>query len=295
MRSALAPLEIARPKTLAEALAEVDPAGKNGASHPVVPIAGGTDLYVYLNAGTLEARSFVDLWGVRELRGIRAMGAAIRLGATTTMSQIREHPVLARRYPALAAAAAEVGGRQIQNRATIAGNIANASPAGDSLPALLAYDAIVQTRSARGGRTLPFESFYRGYRQLALAPGELIVAVDLPAPAARATHFFRKVGTRRAQSISKVVFAGLLRLDRAGLVEQVRLAYGSMAPVPLRARAAEEALLDEKLTAPALARAVAALERDLSPIDDIRSDREYRRVVAGNLLEQFLRIAAKRK
>ncbi|HEV8481568.1 MAG TPA: xanthine dehydrogenase family protein subunit M [Candidatus Eisenbacteria bacterium] len=295
MRSALTPLEIIRPKTLAEALAQVDPAGKNGASPLAVPLAGGTDLYVYLNAGTLDAQRFVDLWSVRELRGIRTIGEATRLGATTTMSQIREHPVLARRYPALAAAAAEVGGRQIQNRATIAGNIANASPAGDSLPALLAYDAIVQTRSARGGRTLPFESFYRGYRQLALAPGELIVAVDLPPPAARATHFFRKVGTRRAQSISKVVFAGLLRLDRDGLVEQVRLAYGSMAPVPLRARAAEEALLDEKLTAPAVARALAALERDLSPIDDIRSDREYRRIVAGNLLEQFLRIAAKRK
>jgi len=292
VRAALGELAIARPKTLAEALAEVDPKAH---STPAVPIAGGTDLYVYLNAGTLEAPRFVDLWGLRELRGIRESGEALRLGATTTMSQIREHPLLARRYPALVQAAAEVGGRQIQNRATIAGNIANASPAGDSLPALLAYDAIVQAKSARGGRTLPFESFYQGYRKLALAPGELIVAVDLPPPAARATHFFRKVGTRRAQSISKVVFAGLLRLDRAGLVEQVRLAYGSMAPVPLRARAAEEALLDEKLNAPTVARARAALERDLSPIDDIRSDREYRRQVAGNLLEQFLRLAAKRK
>ena len=292
MRAALGELSIARPKTLAEALAEIDP---RVTFAPAVPIAGGTDVYVYLNAGTLEVSRFVDLWGVRELRGIKETGGAIRLGATTTMSQIREHPLVARRYPALAAAAAEVGGRQIQNRATIAGNIANASPAGDSLPALLAYDAIVQAKSVRGGRTLPFESFYQGYRKVALAPGELIVAVDLPPPAPRATHFFRKVGTRRAQSISKVVFAGLLRLDRAGLVEQVRLAYGSVAPVPLRARAAEEALLDEKLTAPTVARALAALDRDLSPIDDIRSDREYRRAVAGHLLEQFLRIAAKRK
>src|SRR5262249_13456690 len=153
---------------------------------------GGTDLFVYLNAGTLAAPRFVDLWNVRDLRGIRESGEAIRLGATTTMSQIREHPLVARRYPALAAAAAEVRGRPIQNRATIAGNIANASPAGDSLPALLAYDAIVQARSVRGGRTLPFESFYQGHRKLALAPGELILAVDLPPPAPRATHFFRK-------------------------------------------------------------------------------------------------------
>jgi CO/xanthine dehydrogenase FAD-binding subunit len=289
VRAALAGLEIARPKTLAEALAEF------AQTPPPVPIAGGTDLYVYLNAGTLEPPRFVDLWGVRELRGIRENGGSVRLGATTTMSQIREHPVLAKKYPALVAAAAEVGGRQIQNRATVAGNIANASPAGDSLPALLAYDAIVQAKSVRGGRTLPFESFYQGYRKLALSPGELIVAVDLPPPAPRATHFFRKVGTRRAQSISKVVFAGLLRLDRDGLVEQVRLAYGSMAPVPVRARAAEEVLLDEKITGPIVERAVSALDRDLSPIDDIRSDREYRRKVAGHLLEQFLRLAAKRK
>jgi CO/xanthine dehydrogenase FAD-binding subunit len=289
VRAALADLEIARPKTLAEALAEVD------GPTPAVPIAGGTDLYVYLNAGALEARRFVDLWGVRELRGIRDSGKNFRLCALTTMSQIRENAPLARRYPALAAAAAEVGGRQIQNRATLAGNIANASPAGDSLPALLAYDAIVQARSVRGGRTIPFERLYLGYHKLALAPGELIVAVELPPPAPRAVHFFRKVGTRRAQSISKVVCAGLLRLDREGRVEHVRLAYGSMAPVPLRARAAEEALLDEKLTSATLSRARAALAHDLSPIDDIRSDREYRSAVAGNMLEQFLRLAHKRK
>jgi CO/xanthine dehydrogenase FAD-binding subunit len=286
VRAALGELDIARPKTLAEALGEIDP---RAASAPAVPLAGGTDLYVYLNAGTLDAPRFVDLWGVRELRGIKESGESLRLGATTTMSQIREHPVLARRYPALAAAAAEVGGRQIQNRATIAGNIANASPAGDSLPALLAYDAIVQAKSVRGGRTLPFESFYQGYRQLALVPGELIVAVDLPPPAPRATHFFRKVGTRRAQSISKVVFCGLAAKAKGGALDHVRLAWGSVAPVPLRAARAEGALAGRKPDAAAAAAARKALALDIAPIDDIRSDREYRMAVAGNVLEQFLR------
>ena len=286
MRAPLSECALERPRTLAEALAAVK------GEAPAMPLAGGTDLYVYLNAGQLAARRFVDLWGVRELRGLKIVGKAARLGALTTMSQIREHAVLARRYPALAAAAAEVGGRQIQNRATVAGNIANGSPAGDSLPPLLAYDAIVHARSARSSRVIPFERFYVGYRRHALAPDELIVSIELPAPpSSRAVHFFRKVGTRRAQSISKVVFAGVLRRDRQGVVEHVRLAYGSMAPVPLRARAAEEALLDEKLTSSTVARARAALAHDLSPIDDIRSDRAYRVAVAGNLLEQFLRIA----
>jgi CO/xanthine dehydrogenase FAD-binding subunit len=290
MRTPLTECALERPRTLAQALVAVRPPAEGEA--PATPIAGGTDLYVYLNAGQLAARRFVDLWGVRELRGIRAVGKGARLGALTTMSQIREHDVLARRYPALAAAAAEVGGRQIQNRATVAGNIANGSPAGDSLPPLLAYDAIVHVRSAQRSRVIPFERFYVGYRRHALAPDELIVTVELPAPpSSRAVHFFRKVGTRRAQSISKVVFAGVLRRDRQGVVEHVRLAFGSVAPVPLRARAAEEALLDEKLTAATVARARAALAQDLSPIDDIRSDRAYRVVVAGNLLEQFLRVA----
>lgn len=285
MKSALSTLDVARPRTLKAALALLE------ADDRPTPLAGGTDLFVYLNAGTHAGRRFVDLWGLRELRGIRAGKASLTIGGLTTFSAIREHAVVRRRFPSLAAAAAEVGARQIQNRATLAGNVANASPAGDSLPVLLAHDAVVHARSRRGARAIPFAGLYRGYRDLALAPDELITAIELPFPAPGTTPWFRKVGTRRAQSISKVVFAGTLHRARSGAVDAVRLAFGSVAPTTVRAGAAEAALLGRTPSRAAAAEAVAALARDIAPIDDIRSDREYRMHVAGNVLAQFLRVA----
>jgi CO/xanthine dehydrogenase FAD-binding subunit len=206
-----------------------------------------------------------------------------------TFRDIRDHAGLAKQLPSLVAAAREVGAWQIQNRATIAGNVANASPAGDSLPVLLAHDAVVVVRSVRGARELPFADLYTGYRALAMAPDELIVAVRVPFAPARAAQFFRKVGTRRAQSISKVVFCGVLRRARDGRADHVRLAFGSVAPVTLRARAAEGALLGAAPSPATADAAVAALGRDLAPIDDIRSTRDYRVAVSGNVLAQFLR------
>ncbi len=291
MRAALSSLEVARPRDLAHALALM--AAAPGPERPT-PLAGGTDLLVYLNAGTHPGRRFLDLWGLGELRGIRAGKAGARLGALATFSEIREHALVRRRFPALAAAAAEVGGRQIQNRATVGGNIANASPAGDSLPALMALDATVHVRSVRGPRTIPFAALFRGYRDLALAPDELITAVALPLAPPGTVQFFRKVGTRRAQSISKVVMAGALHLTRDGRVDHVRLAWGSVAPVTLRAAHAEEVLLGAEPSRGVCGRARAALMRDIAPIDDIRSERDYRLAVAGNVLEQFLRAAAPR-
>jgi CO/xanthine dehydrogenase FAD-binding subunit len=155
----------------------------------------------------------------------------------------------------------------------------------------MALDAVVRVRSHRGEREVPFATLYRGYRDLAMEPDELIVAVDLPYPPAGSLQFFRKVGTRRAQSISKVVMAGVLGRDRKRAVSHVRLAWGSVAPVTLRSTRAEEALLGETPAPRLAARARAALESDIAPIDDIRSDRAYRVAVAGNLLEQFLRAA----
>ena len=286
MRSALSGLELLRPKGLDDALRLMSRGVANGGA---VPIAGGTDLYVYLNAGAPHGSRYLDLWGLRELRGIRIGKAGVTVGAVTPFRDIRDHPVLGRRLPSLVAAAAVVGAWQIQNRATIDGNIANASPAGDSLPVLLAHDAVVHVRSIRGARAIPFADLYTGYRRLALAPDELIAAVDIPFPPSGARSFFRKVGTRLAQSISKVVFCGVLRRDRRGLIDHARLAFGSVAPVPLRARHGEQALVGQAPSPALAARARQALERDIAPIDDIRSTREYRLAVAGNVLEQFLR------
>jgi CO/xanthine dehydrogenase FAD-binding subunit len=253
-----------------------------------IPLAGGTDVFVYLNAGTPPGTRYLDLWSLRELRGIRADAKGMSFGALTTFRDVREHPIVRRRLPSLSAAASEVGGWQIQNRATMAGNIANASPAGDSLPVLLSLDAVIQVRSVRGARDIPFGQLYRGYRTLAIEKDELITSIRVPFPPAGARAFFRKVGTRSAQSISKVVFAAVARM-RGKAMEDVRLAYGSVAPVTIRARHAEQALEGRVPSHATAIAARAALERDIAPIDDIRSSRAYRLEVAGNVLEQFLR------
>jgi CO/xanthine dehydrogenase FAD-binding subunit len=287
MRAALSTLEVLRPRDLKQALRMMHEA--NG-DRPV-PLAGATDLLVYLNAGAGTGGRFLDLWPLAELRGVRAGREGFTLGALTTFSSMREHRALAARFPALVAAAAEIGGRQIQNRATVGGNIANASPAADSVPALMALEATVHVRAQTRARAIPIAALYRGYRDLDLARDELIVSVTLPFPPPRARQFFRKVGTRRAQSIAKVVMAGVLRLDRSGRVDHVRVAIGSVAPVTLRARATEEALHGASPSPAVTDRARAALLEEIAPIDDIRSDRAYRRAVAGNLLAQFLRSA----
>jgi CO/xanthine dehydrogenase FAD-binding subunit len=317
MRAAVSTLEVARPRNLGHALALLH---DSMAGERLVPLAGGTDLFVSLNAGVVPGRRFLDLSGLRELTGVRPRDGALVLGALTTFREIREHPVVARRYPALAAAASEIGAWQIQNRATLGGNIANGSPAGDSLPVLLALEAAVEVGSVRGTREVAFTELFRGYRDLALEPDELIVRVSLPDPdlpagrslagtaratpararagaghggprIPRTTQFFRKVGSRRAQTISKVVLCALHRVGPDGRAEVARVALGSVAPVPLRARRTEQALLGAKPSRAVAAAARTALLEDIAPIDDIRSDRDYRLRVSCNLLEQSLRVA----
>ncbi len=292
MRSPLSTLELVRPRSLKHALELLH---ASLAAERLTPLAGGTDVYVYLNAGQLPARSYLDLTPLAELHGIRTARDGVTIGALSTFREIGRHAAVRRRFPSLVAAAAEVGAWQIQARATIAGNIANASPAGDSLPVLLAHDAAVCVQSVRGTREVAFDRLFRGYRELALEPDELITAVRLRFPSPRAIPFFRKVGTRRAQSISKVVFCGLLVREASGAIQDARLAFGSVAPVPVRARHAERTLIGASPGVEAAARARAALARDITPIDDIRSDRDYRMAVAGNLVEQLLRVAGAAK
>lgn len=241
---------------------------------PLVPLAGATDLYVALNFGTLRGARFLDLWSLEPLRRIETRGDVLSIGALATYTSLTRSRLVKQRVPMLIAAARQVGGIQIQNRGTIGGNIANASPAGDTLPVLSAVDATVVARSAAGERRIPFGEFYTGYRATVLRPDELIAAVEIPP--VEGHQWFRKVGTRAAQAISKVVMAAVRGAPS-------RIALGSVGPVVVRARGAERALE----TGSGIDAAVAALEGEITPIDDMRSTAEYRRVVAGNLLRQF--------
>jgi CO/xanthine dehydrogenase FAD-binding subunit len=240
------------------------------------PIAGGTDLMVVFAAGQLTIPRLVDIWRVPELRGIEVTADAITLGALTTYTDVQQHELVRRELPMLAAAAAETGGWAIQNRGTLGGNIANASPAADSPPALLAYGAELELVSVRGSRRVDYGAFHTGYKKTLLLPDELIARVRVPRRERRA-HLYRKVGPRRAQAISKICFAGVA--DETG----VRLALGAVGPVPLRCRRTEAAAAAGDVEA-----AKAALRDEISPIDDVRSTAWYRRQVALNLLGAFL-------
>lgn len=238
------------------------------------PVAGATDLYVALNFGTLEQKRFLDIWAVDELRGISERGDMLVLGALATYTSLIRSPLAVRRLPMLVEAARQVGGIQIQNRGTVGGNIANGSPAGDSLPVLAVADAVVLLRSADGERRVPLTEFYTGYRATVMRPDELIVAVEVPPVEGK--QWFRKVGTRAAQAISKIVVAGV----RAA---RPRLAFGSVAPTVVRVPLTESALA----AGASIEEAVSVLRREIKPIDDVRSTAEYRLRVATNLLRRF--------
>jgi CO/xanthine dehydrogenase FAD-binding subunit len=253
------------------------------------PFAGGTDLMVLLEAGRLPVAEYVSLWHFDELRGIsESADGTTEIGALTTFTAIRASAAIAARYPMLGEAAAQTGGVATQNRGTIGGNIANASPAADTPPALLVYDAELELLSAHGSRIVPYADFHTGYKTTRLEPGEIIARIRLPRRDGAWRDGYRKVGTRRAQAISKVCFAGAVRLREDGIVDDVRLALGSVAPAPVRCHAAERALRGSRLTRELLAEGTRALAADISPIDDLRSTAAYRARVAGNLLTAFL-------
>ncbi len=253
------------------------------------PIAGGTDLMVQITGELGEPpRRVLDLWHVDELRGISRSDGGLVLGALTTYAELRRSPIVAEFLPELAEAAATIGAAQIQNRGTIGGNIANASPAGDTLPLLLATDAQIVVGSARGERDIAAHDFWTGYRRTALAPDELVLRVVMPLPADRQLRF-RKIGTRRAQAISKVVMALAWRPAVDGRWHDVRLALGSIAERPVRAWETERQLEGAEPSKETAARAVATLAAEIHPIDDVRSTAAYRRAVAARVLERLIR------
>jgi xanthine dehydrogenase small subunit len=281
---------IETPATLADALAVL--AGST-AEAPITPIAGGTDVMVRITGEIGEPPGrLIDLSRLEELRGIALDGDAIVLGARTTYIEIRRSDACREHLPILVEAAATIGAAQIQNRGTLGGNVANASPAGDTLPVLLALDAAIVVAGPRGTRTVRAADFWVAYRRTALAADELVTQIRIPVAGGREARF-RKIGTRRAQAISKVVLAVAWREGAAatGGWTDVRVALGSVADRPIRAGAAEAALEGAAPTPEMADAAAEALARSIQPIDDVRSTADYRRVVAARALHRIVRDA----
>ncbi|MFQ5777247.1 MAG: FAD binding domain-containing protein [Terriglobia bacterium] len=282
MRSYLPAYDLRAPGNLTEALTLLE-------REPGVwkPLAGGTDLMVLFEAGQLAHRKFLSLWHLAELKGIEVAADAVSLGALATYTDVLRHPVLQQEFPLLCQAARETGGVATQNRGTLAGNIANASPAADSPPALLVYDAQLELISARGTRRVAYQDFHTGYKQMDLRPEELIGRIRLPRRGNARRQYYRKVGTRNAQAIAKVCFAGVAEL-RGEEIRDIRIALGSVAPTVIRCWKTEKVLRGQELGAAALEAARQVLAEEIAPIDDFRSTARYRRRVALNLLEEFL-------
>ena len=282
MRAYVPGYQLQTADSLAEALALIG-------NEPGVwkPFAGGTDLMVLLEAGRLPHRNYVNIWPLTELRGIDVTNTHVTLGALTTYTDVQAHEVLRSEFPMLCQAASETGGLAIQNRGTLGGNIVNASPAADSPPALLAYDAEIELVSKRGARWLPYDSFHTGYKQMTMLPDELLSRIRLPRTTAGITHYYRKVGTRKAQAISKVCLAAVGRVED-GVMTEVRIALGSVAPIVLRCKQTEDAIRGKALTDDTVNQARETLMREITPIDDVRSTASYRLRVAENLLADFL-------
>ena len=283
MRSYLPDFDLQVPDSLGNALALLTQGPRQ-----YRPFAGGTDLMVLLNAGLLPAARFLDLSRCQELRGIQETSTHLSFGALTTFTELRDCKAVHQHFPNLVKSARLTGALAIQNRGTLGGNIANASPAADTPPSLLAYGTEVELISLRGTRCVAYEAFHQGYKKMDLAPDELLHRIIIPKPLGRTFHFYRKVGTRQAQAISKICLAACARIEN-GTVAEFRVGLGAVAPVPARAWNAEAVILGKPLEALPIEEAQLALLADISPIDDIRSSAHYRRVVSQKVLGQMLR------
>ena len=282
MRAAVSAYELTNARSLPRALDLINEGWR--------PIAGGTDVMVLFNAGRLPFRRLVSIRDLPELRQIEVSDTHVLLGSAITYSEIRNHSSLHSELPLLCQAAGWTGGTANQNRGTLGGNIANASPAADSAPMLLVYDAELELTSADGVRWLPYADFHVAYKTTQMREDELITRIRLPRPAQALNQYGRKVGTRNAQAISKVCFAATCECANDSL-RNVRIALGSVAPTPLRCYRTESVLQDRVLTPDLIAAAKCTLRGEIRPITDIRSTAEYRTQVSANLLGEFLESA----
>jgi len=286
MRSNISKFELKVPQDLPQALQILEEAPSTW-----TPFAGGTDLMVLFEAGQLTHKKYLNLWGIPQLKGISEDSTHITIGALTTYTQLRENLTLQKEFPNLCQAASETGAISIQNRGTLGGNIANASPAADSPPALLTYEAEIELLSKQGSRWVSYADFHTTYKKTVRRPDELISKIRLARHTQQLNHYYRKVGTRKAQAISKVCLAAVIRIEQ-GICAEVRIAMGSIAPIPFRCSKTESCLTGQKITSSLIQHARQKLAQEIKPIDDIRSTSEYRLRVSQNLLEDFIRKAA---
>jgi len=282
MRSNVTEYELIAPGTLAGVLQTMA-----AAPGEYLPVAGGTEVMVMLGVGRLQAKKLVSLWGVKELRFITETASTLTIGAGVTFTDIRKNKLIAQEFPLLAQAASWTGSIANQNRGTLGGNIVNASPAADTPPALLAYDATVEIVSARGTRMLDYAEFHKGYKKIALEADELLYAVHIPRKFDGAFQRIRKVGTRNAMAISKVALA-IVATKTGDVVSEIALGGASLREMPYRCVAAEAAVRGKVLDAATIKAACKALAGEIAPIDDIRSTGRYRVQVVCNILEDFL-------
>lgn len=269
------------PRTLSEALDKLS-TGQYRA------FAGGTDLMVLFEAGKLPAGSFLDITRLDEMKGIKVADGVVEIGGLTTYSEILSNSTLKDEFPLLCEAARLTGAVAIQNRGTLGGNIANGSPAADSPPALLVYDTEIELVSKEGSRRVGYEGFHKAYKKMDLAPGELISKIIVKRNTQNWQQYYRKVGTRKAQAISKVCIAAA-GVKKGKQFEFVRISLGSVAPIPLRLKKVEALVTGQSASDVLFENARQVAISEISPIDDIRSTKEYRLEVAANLVADFLR------
>jgi CO/xanthine dehydrogenase FAD-binding subunit len=279
--------DLIHPKTLAEALAVL--AEREG---DAVPVAGGTNVLVDLRAGKHQPQVLVDVARLPGLRSIQREDGHLVIGGGTTISDLLYDPLIAQHAPALREAASVFANPLIRNRATVGGNLADASPAADTAPPLLALDAEVELASQGGIRRVPLADFLVGVRKTLRRHDELLIAVRFPVPPAGSANHFQKVGLRKADAISVLSAAVAVTRDAAGRCTAARIALGALAPRPLRATAAETLLIGQKLTPAAIAESARLAGEAARPIDDIRGSADYRRqvteVIVRRLLEKVL-------
>lgn len=256
--------------------------------------AGGTDLLVQFRAGVREPSAFVDLKKIPELVGIRIDGDGLRLGAAASAADVAAHPDIARLWPGLAEAIALIGSTQIQGRASVGGNLCNASPAADTTCALIVNQARCVIAGPDGERIVPVDQFCVAPGRTVLRQGELLVAIQVPRPPARTADAYLRLIPRTEMDIAVAGAAASVTLDGSGICTAARVAIGAVAPTALLVPEAASALIGSRLDAAALARAAAAASAAARPIDDKRGTAEYRRAMAGVLTKRAAALAAAR-